>query len=52
MDFYVGSLKTDFDVEGGGRTLRNHCQHCVCLSKEPINFMIITGRALYEVLVL
>lgn len=27
MSFYVGSLKTDFDVEDGGRALRNHSQH-------------------------
>jgi hypothetical protein len=26
MTFYVGSLKTDLDVEDGGRALRNHSQ--------------------------
>jgi hypothetical protein len=52
MTFYVGSLKTDFDVEDGGRALRNYSQRCVCLNKLPMNFMIITFRVLYEVLVL
>jgi hypothetical protein len=52
MAFYVGSLKVDFDVEGGGRALRNHSQHHVCLSKHPMNFMILMFRAFCEVLVL
>jgi hypothetical protein len=52
MAFYVGSLKTDFDVEGGGRALRNHSQHHVCLSKHPMNFMIPMFRVFCEVLVL
>jgi len=29
MTFYVGSSKTDFDVEDGGRALRNHSQRCI-----------------------